>query len=87
MNKTEAILMTKSESTSGTIGTPNPASNKILHILIILFGGVDIILICIHSAICVSDRRRQKRSIAIANTRNIPGKNSTYENVEIRHVC
>lgn len=87
MNKTEAILMTKSESTSSTIGTPNPASDKTLHILILFFGGVDIILICIHSAICVSDRRRQKTNIAMKNTRNIPGKNSTYENVEIRHEC
>lgn len=86
INKTETILMIQSESTSNTIGTPNPASNKTLHILIILFGGVDIILICIHSAICVSDRRRQ-RNIAIENTGNIRGKNSTYENVEIRHVC
>lgn len=87
MNKTETIIMVQSDVTSSTIGTRIPASNKTLHILIILFGGVDIILICIHSAICVSDRRRQKRNIAMENTRNIPGKNSTYENVEIAHVC
>lgn len=82
MNKTETFSMIQSESTNSAPGTPDPAANKTLHILIILFGGVDIILICIHSAICVSDRRRQKRNIAMENTRNIPRKNSTYENVE-----
>lgn len=87
MNKTERFSMIQSESTKGTVGQPSPTSNKTLHILIILFGGVDIILICIHSAICVSDRRRQKGNIATENTRNIPGKNSTYENVEITDVC
>lgn len=87
MNKTETFLMIQSDSTHSSIGSPDPASNKTLHIFIILFGGVDIILICIHSAICVSDRRRQKGNIATENTRNIPGKNSTYENVEITDVC
>lgn len=87
MNKTETILMIQSESKNSTIGKPSPASNKTLHILIILFGGVDIILICIHSAMCVSDQQRQKRSIAMENTRNIPVKNSSYENVEITDVC
>lgn len=87
MNKTEIFSAIQSESTKSTVGQPSPTSNKTLHILIILFGGVDIILICIHSAICVSDRRRQKRNIAMKNIRNIPGKNSAYENVEIAHVC
>lgn len=87
MNKTETILMIQSESTNSTIGKPSPASNKTLHILIIFFGGVDIILICIHSAMCVSDQQRQKRSIAMENTRNIPVKNSSYENVEITDIC
>lgn len=87
MNKTEIFSAIQSESTKSTVGQPSPTSNKTLHILIILFGGVDIILICIHSAICVSDRRRQKRKIAMKNIRNIPGKNSAYENVEIAHVC
>lgn len=87
MNKTETFSMIQSESTNSPIGQPSPASNKTLHVLIILFGVVNIILICIHSAICVSDRRRQKRNIAMENTRNIPGKDSTYENVEIAHVC
>lgn len=87
MNKTKTILMIQSESTNSTFGTPDPVSYKTLHILIILFGGVDIILICIHSAICVYDQQRQKRSIAMENTRNIPVKNSTYENVEITDVC
>lgn len=32
---------------------------------------------------CVSDQQRQKRNIAMENTRNIPVKNSTYKNVEI----
>lgn len=86
MNKTEIFSAIQSESTKSTVGQPSPP-NKTLHILIILFGGVDIILICIHSAICVSDRRRQKRKIAMKNIRNIPGKNSAYENVEIAHVC
>lgn len=87
MNKTEIFSAIQSESTKSTVGQPSPTSNKTLHILIILFGGIDIILICIHSAICVSDRRRQKRKIAMKNIRNIPGKNSAYENVEIAHVC
>lgn len=79
--------MIQSESTNSTIGKPSPAANKTLHILIIFFGGVDILLICIHSAMCVSDQQRQKRSIAMENTRNIPVKNSTYENVEITDIC
>lgn len=51
--------------------------------LIIFFGGLDILLICIYSAIGLLDRRAGKRNIENENHEHLPENNSAYENVEL----
>lgn len=56
-------------------------NNEIL-LCIQIFGCVDILLICIYSAVCIYDQ--QHRTVGNMNTyENVPGNNSNYENAGI----
>lgn len=59
------------------------AVNGVLKHLIIFFGGLDILLICIYSAIGLLDRRAGERDIENENHEHLPENNSAYENVEL----
>lgn len=57
--------------------------NSVLKHLIIFFGGLDILLICIYSAIGLFDRRTEERDIEIEIREHLPENNSAYENVDL----
>lgn len=57
--------------------------NSVLKHLIIFFGGLDILLICIYSAIGLFDRRAEERDIDIEIREHLPENNSAYENVDL----
>lgn len=57
--------------------------NSVLKHLIIFFGGLDILLICIYSAIGLFDRRTEERDIKIEIREHLPENNSAYENVDL----
>lgn len=56
--------------------------NSVLKHLIIFFGGVDILLICIYSAIEVFNRRTEEQDIEMENGGRLPANHSAYENVD-----
>lgn len=56
-------------------------SNTVI-LCIKIFGCVDILLICIYSAVCIYDRQHQTLEMVDTNE-CVPGNNSTYENAEI----
>lgn len=56
--------------------------NSVLKHLIMFFGGLDILLICIYSAIEVFNRRTEERDIEIENGGHLPENHSAYENVD-----
>lgn len=59
----------------------NTFNNKVV-LCIKIFGCVDILLICIYSAVCIYDRQNQTLEMVDTNE-SVPGNNSTYENAEI----
>lgn len=60
---------------------PSTRNDKII-LCIQIFGCLDILLICIYSAVCIYDR--QNRTLEMVDTnKSVPGNNSTYENAEI----
>lgn len=59
----------------------NTVNNTVI-LCIKIFGCVDILLICIYSAVCIYDRQHQTLEMVDTNE-SVPGNNSTYENAEI----
>lgn len=59
--------------------------NEILLNLITIFGGLDVILICAYSAVCLCDRRGQQRADEVQSG-HILGNNAIYENIEIMSI-
>lgn len=56
--------------------------NSVLKHLIIFFGVLDILLICIYSAIGAFNRRTEERDIEMENGGHLPENHSVYENVD-----
>lgn len=60
---------------------PSTVNNNVI-LCIQIIGCVDILLICIYSAVCIYDRQHRTLEMVGTNDR-CPGNNSTYENAEI----
>lgn len=84
-NTVSLQTFTVNNSTNGNDTYPKTKStvNSVLKHLIIFFGGLDILLICIYSAIGLFDRQAEKRNIEMENREQLPENNSAYENVEL----
>lgn len=73
---------TVNNTTNGNENYKTEKVNNVLKHLIIFFGGLDILLICIYSAIGVFNRRKEKRNVEMENGGHLPENHSAYENVD-----
>lgn len=60
----------------------NAVNSKVI-LCIKIFGCVDILLICIYSAVCIYDRQQHQTLEMVGSNESVPGNNSAYENAEI----
>lgn len=75
--------MNVTQSTEIPISAQLPTRSDILRILILVFGLVDLSLICAYAAVSKSNRCMLNVHVEIENSRYFPGNNSTYENIDI----
>lgn len=75
--------MNVTQSTEIPISEQLPTRSDILRILILVFGLVDLSLICAYAAVSKSNRCMLNVHVEIENSRYFPGNNSTYENIDI----
>lgn len=80
--QTFTVNNTTSTNKNDNYSKTEKVTNVLKH-LIIFFGGLDILLICIYSAIGVFNRRTEERDIEMENGEHLPENNSAYENVDL----
>lgn len=79
----QRFTVNKSTNGNDTYSTTKSTVNSVLKHLIIFFGGLDILLICMYSAIGLFDRQAEERDIKMENREHLPENNLAYENVEL----
>lgn len=77
----ENTLLTEKNQTDEINELSSTANDNII-LCIRILGCVDILLICMYSAVCIYDRQHWTLDMVDSNE-NVPRNNSTYENVEI----
>lgn len=83
--KENSTILSTLISTSIDFGTPDFKLKRILLILIKIFGGIDVLLICVYSMLLLNDRRQhlrtKERNLNMGNYAEI---NLIYENIDFQ---
>lgn len=75
-------------SVLGTTLSKSTKSNENLLFFIKMVGGIDIILLSAHLALCIYDRKgREKTTIFLSSGQQSCGRSALYENIEIIPLC
>lgn len=82
-NTSSLQTFTVNNTTNGNDNdTKTKTVNSVLKHLIIFFGGLDFLLICIYSAIGAFNRRTEERDIEMESGEHLHENHSAYENVD-----
>lgn len=81
----KSTILPTLNSTSIGFDTPDRNLKRILLILIKIFGGIDLILICAYSVLLVNERRQEfKTKDKSHNMENYPEINLIYEDIDFQ---